>query len=219
MHFEILVEGTSDKTALWPLMKRILGEYGQPHTWKIHPHGGKGAIPTDASQRPNPNDKTLLHNLCSKLKAYGESNAPNLAVIVLVDLDDVDDCKAFKQTLLSLLDLCVLAPTCLFRIAVEEMEAWYLGDRAAILRAYPRAKITVLDGYMQDDICGTWEKLADAVYPGGCKALTANGRRAYSCLKEKRVWAAKIPPEMDVENNLSPSFQCFRDGIRKLADQ
>lgn len=34
--------------------------------------------------------------------------------------------------------------------------------------------------------------------------------------EQKVIWAKEICPFIDVESNLSPSFQAFRDGIRKL---
>jgi hypothetical protein len=216
MHFEILVEGTSDKTALWNLMKKILGERGNPHTWAIHKHRGKGTIPAPNS-KPNPKDTTLLHNLSAKLQAYGETMDKNQAVIVLVDLDDEPDCKLFKKHLISLLNDYRKKPQCLFRIAIEEMEAWFLGDKKAIKKAYPKAKDTVLNGYVQDSVCGTWELLADTIHPGGSKVLTSKNKRNYKPLDLKIEWAAKISPEMEIENNNSPSFQCFCKGVRKLA--
>jgi hypothetical protein len=216
MHFEILVEGTSDKTALWNLMKKILGVHGQPHTWTIHKHRGKGTIPAPNSKL-NPKDTTLLHNLSAKLRAYGETMDENQAVIVLVDLDNESDCKLFKQHLISLLNNCTKKPQCLFRIAIEEMEAWYLGDKKAVKKAYPEVKDTFLNGYVQDSVCGTWELFADATYPGGLKALISKNKRSYKPLDLKKEWAAKISPEMDIDNNVSPSFQCFCKGVRKLA--
>lgn len=138
MHFEILVEGTSDKTALWTLLKKILGERGNPHTWNVRKHRGIGKIPDHPEDKPNPKDQTLLHNLPAKLRAYGNEQNQNFVVVVLVDLDERTDCKVFKNELLALLDYCTAKPKCLFRIAVEELEAWYLGDRKALLTAYPK---------------------------------------------------------------------------------
>ena len=90
-----------------------------------------------------------------------------------------------------------------------------MGDRNAVKAAYPRAKKHVLDAYMQDSICGTWEKLADAVYPGGSQALKRLGWPHTG--RAKCEWAKKIAPRLDVETNRSISFQVFRDGIRNLA--
>jgi hypothetical protein len=87
-----------------------------------------------------------------------------------------------------------------------------LGDLAAIKKAYPKARETVLNRYINDAICGTWECLADAVYPGGSKALKVKGWQAIGA--EKSVWAEKISRHMDIETNASPSFIYFRETMR-----
>lgn len=68
---------------------------------------------------------------------------------------------------------------------------------------------------MQDSICGTWEKLADAVFPGGSAALGGEGYPKIG--EEKARWAAAIGSQLDVAANASPSFQVFRSGLLKLA--
>ena len=133
---------------------------------------------------------------------------------MVVDLDN-RDCMEFKRELLEVLAGCVPRPKTLFRIAIEESEAWLLGDSAAVREAYPGAKNPVLNGYEQDSICGTWELLADAVRPGGSKRLKRAGWREAG--KAKCEWAARIAPHMDPDRNRSKSFQAFRDGIRSLA--
>ncbi len=217
MHFEILVEGQCELTALSILMSKILGPYQEPHTWKIHKHQGIGKFPEDPSKHPSPKDASLLHNLASKLRAYGKENRKDLVVVVLVDLDDRPDCRAYKHELLHQLDFCDQKPNTLFRIAIEELEAWYIGDRAAIEQAYPNANISDLETYVQDSICGTWELLARVVNEKDVQVLIENSRRSRRLLEVKVNWAKKISPFMDVEHNQSPSFIAFRDGLRKLA--
>jgi hypothetical protein len=100
-------------------------------------------------------------------------------------------------------------------LAIEEMEAWYLGDRAAILEAYPRAKKVELDRYQQDTVCGTWERLADAIHPEGSRPLVKQG---YPLVGQKKCeWAQRIAPHMNPERNGSTSFAKFRDGLRRVA--
>lgn len=140
MHFEILVEGQTELTALSCMMSKILCEYGKPHTWKIHKHQGIGTLPEDLNSTPRINNRTLLHNLPSKLRAYGNSMGDEEVVVLLVDLDDRES---------------------------------------------------------------------------GFKNLISSGKRSPRVLETKRKWAATIAPEMDIENNRSPSFCCFRDGIRR----
>jgi hypothetical protein len=215
MHFELLVEEQSARTALEPLLAKILGPYGEPHTWRIHKHQGKGALPVDLDARPNPKDRSLLQNLPASLRAYGKSLVEGQAVVVLVDLDDDGDCTDFKGRLTEVLGHCQPPPTTLFRIAIEELEAWFLGDLSAVRGAYQNAKSLILDSYVQDSVCGTWELLADAVHPGGAKALKT--AKDYAHLEQKRLWARDICPLMDVEANASPSFCAFRDGLRRFA--
>jgi hypothetical protein len=127
---------------------------------------------------------------------------------------DRRNCKVFLDELNALLRQCRPAPNTLFRLAIEEMEAWYLGDRKALLEAYPRAKKDALGRYEQDCVCGTWELLADAVYPGGSAAIRKAGWPLPGQLKHE--WAVQIGPQMDVEKNQSPSFHKLRDGLRRL---
>lgn len=216
MHFEFLVEGQAELTALSILLPKILGDYNQPHTWKIHKHRGIGRIPDNPQSRPNPRDPTLLHNLPSKLRAYGNTGRPDLVVVVLVDLDERPNCVTLKYELVNLLRYCSQKPKYLVRIAIEELEAWFLGDQQAISKAYPQVKQSILNEYIQDSQCGTWEKLADAIYPGGLQALCQHGRRSVRILEQKRIWASRICPFIDVQNNQSPSFQAFCDGVKKM---
>lgn len=215
MHFEILVEDASGKIALKFILEKILGPAGQDHTYKIFSYKGAGHIPKNLRGTTDARKRILLDRLPRLLRGYGKS-LQNLsaAVVVIVDLDK-KDCLEFKQEMLNILDGCNPQPRTLFRIAIEEGEAWLLGDRNAVKAAYPRAKEQVLNGYEQDSICGTWEKLADAVYPGGSKKLKQFGWPHAGQAKCK--WAENIAPHLDVEANHSRSFQVFRDGIRKLA--
>lgn len=213
MHLEFLVEGQSDLTTLSILMKSILGSYQEPHTWKIHKHRGIGNIPEDPASFPDRINQTLLHNLPAKLRAYGKEKREDLLIVVLVDLDDRPDSLAFEEQLISLLEYCDERPNVLFRIAIEEVEAWFLGDHEAIRRAYPDALLDKLGDYVQDAQCGTWEKLADVVYSGGINALVKHGKRSPFILEQKRKWAVAITPHMELERNMSPSFRSFWEGI------
>ena len=56
MNFEILVEGQGELTTLSILMEKIVGPYGEPHTWKIHKHRGIGKLPDNPKQPPNKHD-------------------------------------------------------------------------------------------------------------------------------------------------------------------
>lgn len=215
MHFEILIEDTSGKIALKSILEKILGPDGTSHTYRIHPYKGTGNIPKNLRGATDPQKRILLDRLPKLLRGYGKSlQGCDAAVVVIVDLDD-KDCMTFKQELLDILSSCNPKPTTLFRIAIEEGEAWLLGDHNAVKDAYPRVKDAVLNAYIQDSICGTWEKLADAIYPGGSSKLCQLGWPHIG--QAKCEWAERIAPHIDIDRNQSKSFQVFRDGIRYLA--
>lgn len=214
MHFEVLVEDRSSSVAVDTVLGKVLGENNTTHSWRVHPYRGLGRIPQGLTSTTDPRKRILLDRLPRLLKGYGRSLDQSLsAVVVVVDLDD-RDCIAFKRELLDVLGNCDPSPRTLFRIAIEESEAWLLGDRAAVLAAYPQARRAILNRYVQDSICGTWELLADAVHAGGSKRLKELGWQQAGRVKHE--WAERIAPHMDVEMNASPSFRAFRDGIRTL---
>ena len=215
MHFEMLIEDQSGSIALDVVLEKILGANGANHTWKVHAYKGIGRMPKNLRPATDRRKRILLDQLPRLLRGYGRSLRPGYeCVVVVVDLDR-GNCATFKQELLAVLNGCNPRPRTLFRIAIEESEAWLLGDRRAVKAAYPNAKDAVLNGYRQDGICGTWEVLADAVHPGGFAQLQRAGYPTAG--KAKCEWAGRIAPHMDVNGNLSPSFRVFRDGVRDLA--
>lgn len=192
---------------------------GDDNTCRIISYRGTGRIPKGLAPKTDPWKRILLDQLPRLLRAYGQTFSKHppgysAAVIVVCDLDNKCQ-KEFRAELYELLNAIQLKPKTNFCFAIEEGEAWLLGDLSAVMGAYPDARTAVLDNYVNDSICGTWETLADAVYPGGASALSRNGWQAVGA--EKSRWANDISPVMDIENNKSPSFCYFRDKLRFLA--
>lgn len=212
MHIEILVEDSSGEVLLQLLLPQLLGPQGEPHTWRLHAYKGIGRIPQGLVTKADPAKRILLDQLPKLLHGYGRT--PGIDAVVVVLDTDKRDCAAFLFELKAAADACNPAPDTLFRLAIEEIEAWYLGDRDALLAAYPRAKLDVLGKYVQDSACDTWELLADAVHSGGSAAIKKAGWPLPGQVKHE--WAEKIGPLMDVERNSSPSFGKLRDGLRRL---
>ena len=215
MHFEILVEDQSGKRMLDILIPKIINNQ---HSFKVHAYQGIGRIPRNLTSSTDVRNRLLLNQLPRLLRGYGNTfaNYPTnypAAVILVCDLDD--EClKVFREKLFTVLNACNPKPETRFCIAIEEGEAWLLGDISAIKAAYPNARNNVLNRYENDSICGTWELLADAVFQGGSSALRRRGGQAVGI--EKSVWAECIAPHMNVETNTSPSFCYFRQKIREL---
>lgn len=213
MHLEILVEDQSGRQLVEHLLPKILGAYRSPHSWQLHHFRGVGRIPKNLEAEPDPRHRMLLDSLPKFLRGYSQMTEPP-QVVVVVDVDD-RDCRAFLAELQALASTTAAELRVLFRIAVEETEAWILGDPDALLEVYPKAKKGVLDRYVQDSVCGTWEVLADALHPGGAAAVKKTGWPLPGQLKS--TWAESIGPRMNPERNTSPSFRKFRDGLRRVA--
>jgi hypothetical protein len=213
MHFEILVEDQSGKVALDILVRKIIGDN---HTYDVKSYKGVGRIPVKMNSSVDASKRILLANLPRLLAGYGKSWQGYPAVVIVVcDLDD--KClKSFRDELIHLLNACNPRPETRFCIAIEEGEAWFLGDIPAIKKAYPKARDTVLNAYISDSTCGTWERLADAVYRGGSQHLSSLGWHVVGA--EKSAWAENITPHMNLDNNTSPSFNYFLGNLRELAD-
>jgi hypothetical protein len=147
----------------------------------------------------------LLHQLPAKLRAY-KNFSDDYCIIVLVDADN-DDCIVLKQNLVKIHRQLSNKPDCvLFRIAVEEIESWFIADPDAIKAAYPRAKIHKLDGYQPDKIVGAWELLADVL----------DKKRDECDGSDKFEWAQKISPHLDLHDPKSTSLYFFIQGVERL---
>jgi Domain of unknown function (DUF4276) len=206
MKLHILVEGPSEEAFLKEWMPRFLPS----HQFKTIVHRGKGRLSEAMDAAPDSKKQGLLDQLPAKLRAYSRSLDPSTdRVLVLIDADN-EPCIDLKSRLSRCHKNNAPDLVALFRIAVEETEAFYLGDRKAIARAFPKAKLRRLGDYTQDSICGTWEKFRDVIdYPHDTE--------------DKPGWAAQMGKHLTVkfedESNVSPSFQQFCCGILWLCGE
>jgi hypothetical protein len=213
MHLEVLVEDQSGGILVEKILNKINENHGQLFTFRTHRYKGSGKIPHGLLSQLNPQKRVLLDRLPALLRAYGRSLDNNNAVIVVID-NDTKDCREFKNELLSILATCNPTPNTAFCIAIEEMEAWLLGDRTAVEAAYPSMKVRALDHYVQDNICGTWELLADAICREKASGLKKLGYPEIG--RRKCEWAERIAPLIDLERNSSESFQYFVRKVRQF---
>jgi hypothetical protein len=199
MHLIFHIEDQSGAKAMEILIPKM---FGSEVTHKIHWYRGSGRLPDGLKPGTDASKRILLDQLPKILRGY--SKTPNYGTVVIIcDLDNKNKEK-FLSELQDLSNLCNPKSKVFFCLAIEEFEAWYLGDLKAVREAYPKAKNKVLNNYKNDEICGTWEVLADAVYPGGSKKLKKEVWNAAG--EQKSVWAETISPHMNVDNNRSPSF-------------
>jgi hypothetical protein len=202
LHLEILVEEYSAEIALANLLPKILPPAVE---FAIRSFQGKA---------------DLLKKLPQRLKGYRPWLPEDWRIIVLCDRDD-DDCRELKQKLenfaiqngFTTKSSQSSRPFVLLnRIAIEELEAWLLGDPQAIEQAYPgvSANFITRRRYRNPDAIagGTWEALQSLLqkkgyFPGGLNKVEA---------------ARTITQYMEVQNNCSTSFHCFCTGLAALIE-
>lgn len=207
MYFHFLIEDQSSAILIELVMEKITSNYPEL-TYRCTPFKGLGGFTRKNTVKETRTGK-LLDDLATYLRGFNKSLRGFPSVVVIVLDNDKNEPEKFQAELESVAQANEITVDHVFCIAVEEVEAWLLGDRVALMTAYPSAKSQILNSYEQDSICGTWEVLADAVYPGGLVKLKQNCPTFREIGICKCEWAQKIGVHMDLEKNQSPSFQRF----------
>ncbi len=161
----------------------------------------------------------LLKALPDRLAAYRDriARGERLRVVVLVDRD-TDDCAALKRQLEDMARAAGLTTKTspdaqgqfhvVNRIAVEELESWFIGDAAALRQAF--TSLPVIDAgkgiFRNPDNGGSWEALH--------RFLKRHG--IYKSSYPKIDAARRIAPKLDLQANRSHSFQVFVQGVEAL---
>lgn len=209
-YIEILVEDKSGSI----LIEQIMDKYvkNKPDIiYRIHGFKGIGKIPLKTSRISQIKSRRLLTDLPMYLKGMSlalKDMPGKKAIFVILDSDD-EDCSEMKQSLMKMYQELEISVQVFFCIAIEELEAWLLGDSKAVLTAYPTAKQQLLQKYIQDSVVGTWEYLADIIYKGGLQALKRNASSYYEIGMFKCECAKNIGALLDIRKNASPSFNYF----------
>lgn len=204
----ILVEEPSAKAALEQLFRRLLP-----------PWVGFRCITFQG--KPD-----LLKQLPNRLQGYrARLNHECLRLVVLIDQDS-DDCRYLKRRLEEkALEVGLSTKSSpdndgdfivLNRIAVEELEAWFLGDETALISAFPRLRVGVTKSKSVRD--------TDSIKGGTSEAL-------HRVLSRAGYYRDTYMPKSDVARrvgehlsgtpgrNRSPSFQTFLSGVTALVSR
>ena len=213
MHFQYLVEDQSGAALIRILMQKIVELYPNA-TYDCKGFRGIGGFTRKNTIKETKTGK-LLNDLATYLRGFDRSLQSFPSVIIVVLDSDDHDVQQFRSELEAVAMQNMIKIDHVFCLSVEEIEAWLLGDRHALLSAYPHAKMHVLNTYVQDSICGTWEVLADAVYPGGTSKLSREHASFIEIGKLKAEWAQNIGIHMDLKSNESPSFNDFIHEIER----
>ena len=207
MLIEILSEDKSGAIVVERLSERITESEGIKAQVNVHPHRGCGSLPKDMTAKPPKFANSLLDLLPSELRAYNKIYAgKDIILIIAMDSDDKDQ-QALRQEIYSVASKFAPDIRSVVGISTEEIEAWVLGDKSAIIEAYPDTNKDVLDSYVQDSVCGTWEIL--------CRAVSENAEElidiGYPAIGHyKALWTENISRYMLPQRNVSPSFNTFK---------
>lgn len=207
MLIEILSEDKSGAVVVERLTERITENEGLDVKVNVHPHRGCGSLPKDMTAKPPKFASSLLDLLPSELRAYNKVYADqDLILIIAMDSDD-NDPQALRQEIYSCAAKFAPDIRSVVGISTEEIEAWILGDKSAIIDAFPDCNREILDSYEQDSVCGTWEVL--------CRAISENAEElidiGYPAIGHyKALWAETISRYMLPQKNVSPSFTTFK---------
>ena len=146
----------------------------------------------------------LAKSIPTKIKAFKFNPATQF---VIVHDQDSHDCQALKAKLLK---LCQQAgkPDTMIRIICHELESWFLGDLAAVEKAFnltvdSLSKKQTTKKFRNPDVLNNakqeLKKLVPAYYPG--------------------THSKAIASYLSLNANKSPSFQIFCTGISKITDE
>lgn len=185
-------------------LRLLLPKMLQAVSFEVHPHQGK---------------RDLLARLPDRLRGYSKWIPITWRIVVVVDRDD-EECVLLKARLeematgagLVTRSVATKAPyTAVNRIAIEELEAWYFGDWAAVRAAYPKASATIpaQAKYRAPDAIkgGTWEAFERALKKAG---YFVGGLRKIEAAREVAI-------HMEPSRNTSPSFRALRGVLSELA--
>ena len=215
MYFHFLVEDNSLKVLIEQLLSTVKEEYSiEDLYFSIKSFHGIGHLPRKGSAQERKTGM-MLNDLFPVMRGIGRrlQNMECAAMIIVLDNDERDP-KAFLNSLKEKAVENGIDSDYEFCIAIKEMEAWILGDKAAIEKAYPGVRKSAWKDYEQDGLCDTWEVLANAVYPGGLAALKNKSENSYTYIGfMKSEWAKKIGQYMSLTENLSPSYKLFIKSI------
>lgn len=211
MHFQFLVEDYSGAVLVDKVMLKLSEE--AEFTFDTKSFKGIGGFKERGSVKDIKTNK-LLTDLPQYLRAFDSSLRGIEACVIVVLDNDTRDTRLFENELEMQAQRAMISIDHVFCVAVEEMEAWLLGDEKALFLAYPLARDSKYKEYVQDSICGTWELLADVVFKGGLKKFKKECPTYREVGRYKAEWAEQIGAHLDLNNNKSPSFQFFISALR-----
>ncbi|NEP37014.1 DUF4276 family protein [Moorena sp. SIO3B2] len=151
---------------------------------------------------PHQGKQDLCKSIPNKIKAFQYS--PDTRFIIVHDQNS-HDCKKLKSELLEICQTAGKSNNVMIRIICHELESWFLGNLAAVEKAYNMkpnslSKQQSKKKYRNPDQLNSakqeLKRLVNEYYPG--------------------IHSKKIAPYLSLTDNTSHSFQVFIKGIKHL---
>ncbi len=183
-----MTEERSMEETLKNILPQISDYFLDSNNFRIIPHQGK---------------QDLEKSIPRKLKAWKDNSYMQYKFIIIRDKDS-GDWRKIKE---NLKNLAILSgrDDVLIRIAIHELESWFLGDLKAIDKAFNKQ---------------FFKKVKNKKYRDPDKL--ANPSEELSKLlknRSKLLWAKTISQYMDIKNNSSKSFNIFISGVENLLNE
>lgn len=182
----ILVEEDSMKVflkAIEPALRHLLGLRGRKMVC-ISPRG-----------------KGNLKTRCARFIRNQRMLRPRCQFMIVCDQDH-DDCRKLKNLLLEIAKQCGVAKLSCVRVVCRELEAWLLGDIAALKAAFPGADTRRIARFVPDSISDPKKIVSHLAHPRTAKQI---------------AW--RVGSNMSaasIGENRSASFQHFVSGLGRL---
>ena len=202
MHVELLVEDESTEAALEVLLHRLSGD-ADGFSFAIFSFDGKDR---------------MLAELGYRLIPYQRGRWAD-ALVIVID-QDRDDCMALKQQILEqalragLLSRDRTPPIAdvIVRVAMSELESWFLGDPAAVRQAFPALSDADLHVRGEvDALQDAWERLQ--------QPLLARGYFQYRMPKVQTARRIAQHMTLTAGANRSHSFNVLLKTLQSLVDR
>lgn len=176
-----------EEPSMREVLNAILPQVIPSHiVFSVHPHEGK---------------QDLERSIPRKLRAWQN---PQARFVILRDQDSAN-CLDIKQRLQKLCEQTG-RDNCLIRIVCHELEAWFLGDLAAVSVAYDLPHLTRLSEKAKFRNPDRLSNAADELQKLVEGYQKVGGARA-------------IAPHLNLADNRSRSFNVFLEGVQRLVSE
>jgi hypothetical protein len=148
---------------------------------------------------PHEGKQDLEKSIPRKLRAW---KTPGVQFVVVRD-KDAGDCKKIKDKLVELCKQGFRTDT-LVRIVCPHLESWFLGDLAAVEKAYQLRNVA--------------KKQSDKIFANPDRLSNARQELERIVPRYQHISGSRqIAAHMDIDCNKSKSFQVFISGVRKFS--